>query len=132
MAKVSGGAWWWNQGVSSSRRGSPDSEVDAIKAVQAGRTDLAVVPVRAFSLVGLRSFDALMAPMEIDSMSLQQQVLSSDIATDIVSGVDRPRPAEGSECFPDRCGSRRESPDRYARRKDFKGARIAFSASAVA
>ena len=87
VAKLSEGVLVVEQGEQF-ERGSPDSEVEAIKAVQAGRTDLAVIPVRAFGLVGMRSFDALIAPMEIDSMSLQEQVLSSDIATDMVSGVE--------------------------------------------
>ena len=72
VAKLSGGALVVEQGEQF-ERGSPDSEVEEIKAVQAGSTDLAVVPVRAFGLIGMRSFDALIAPMEIDSMSLQQQ-----------------------------------------------------------
>ncbi len=79
VAKLSAGALVVEQGEQF-ERGSADSEVDAIKAVQAGQADLAVVPVRAFGLVGVRSFDALIVPMEIDSMTLQQQVLSSDIA----------------------------------------------------
>jgi TRAP-type C4-dicarboxylate transport system substrate-binding protein len=130
VAKVSGGALVVNQGEQF-ERGSPDSEVDAIKAVQAGRTDLAVVPVRAFSLVGLRSFDALMAPMEIDSMSLQQQVLSSGIAVDIVSGVEGlGLKGIGMLPGPMRLPAGVTRPLRAP--KDFKGARIAFSASAVA
>lgn len=87
VAKLSAGALVFEQGEQF-ERGSAKSETEAIKALQAGRTDLAVVPVRAFGLVGVRSFDALIAPMEVDSMSLQQQVLSSDVATDMVSGVE--------------------------------------------
>jgi TRAP-type C4-dicarboxylate transport system substrate-binding protein len=111
--------------------GSPDSEVDAIKAVQVGQADLAVVPVRAFGLLGLRSFDALIAPMEIDSMSLQQRVLSSEIATDMVSGVEGlglkgigilPGPMR----FPAGITTPLRTPE------DFSGARIAYSSSAVA
>src|SRR4029453_6751582 len=103
----------------------------AIKAVQAGGADLAVIPVRAFGLVGMRSFDALIAPMEIDSMSLQQQVLSSDIATDMVSGVDS-LGLKGIGILPGpmRLAAGITGPLRTP--KDFSGARIAFSASAVA
>ena len=112
-------------------RGSADSEVNAIKALQAGRTDLAVVPVRAFGLVGVRSFDALIAPMEVDSMSLQQQVLSSDVATDMVSGVER-LGLKGIGILPGpmRLAAGITRPLRTP--EDFSGARIAFSASAVA
>lgn len=130
VAKLSAGALVVEQGEQF-ERGSLDSEVDAIKAVQSGSTDLAVVPVRAFGLMGTRSFDALIAPMEIDSMSLQQQVLSSDIATDMVSRVEGiglkgigilPGPMR----FPAGITRPLRTPE------DFSGARIAFSSSAVA
>src|SRR5690348_2182281 len=58
-------------------RGSTLSEVDAIRAVQAGRADLAVVPARAWHSVGVNDFDALIAPLEVDSMALQHKVLAS-------------------------------------------------------
>jgi TRAP-type transport system periplasmic protein len=130
VAKLSASAMVLEQGEQF-ERGSADSETDAIKALQAGRTDLAVVPVRAFGLVGVRSFDALIAPMEVDSMSLQQQVLSSDVATDMVSGVEG-LGLRGIGILPGpmrlAAGITRplRTPD------DFSRARIAFSASAVA
>ena len=111
--------------------GSPDSEVNAIKAVQAGNSDLAVVPVRAFGLVGLRSFDALIAPMEIDSMSLQQQVLSSDLAADMVSGVEG-LGLKGVGMLPGPMRLPAGITRPLLAPKDFSGARIAVSASAVA
>ncbi len=129
VSKLSAGALVLEQGEQF-ERGSADSEVEAIKAVQAGRTDLAVVPVRAFGLVGVRSFDALIAPMEVDSMSLQQQVLSSDVASDMVSGVEGlglkgigilPGPMR----FPAGITRPLRTPN------DFNAARIAFNASAV-
>ena len=129
VAKLSAGALVLEQGEQF-ERGSAESEVEAIKALQAGRTDLAVVPVRAFGLVGVRSFDALIAPMEVDSMSLQQQVLSSDVATDMVSGVEGlglkgigilPGPMR----FPAGITRPLRTPN------DFNAARIAFNASAV-
>jgi TRAP-type transport system periplasmic protein len=130
VAKLSAGALVVEQGEQF-ERGSSDNEVDAIKAVQAGRTDLAIVPVRAFGLVGMRSFDALIAPMEIDSMSLQQQVLSSDMATDMVSGVEG-LGLKGIGILPGpmRLAAGITRPLRTP--KDFREARIAFSASAVA
>jgi TRAP-type transport system periplasmic protein len=130
VAKLSAGALVLEQGEQF-ERGSADSEVEAIKALQAGRADLAVIPVRAFGLVGMRSFDALIAPMEIDSMSLQQQVLSSDVAIDMVSGVEGlglkgigilPGPMR----FPAGITRPLRAPE------DFRGARIAFSSSAIA
>ena len=130
VAKLSAGALVVAQGEQF-ERGSLDSEVDAIKAVQAGGTDLAVVPVRAFGLVGMRSFDALIAPMEIDSMSLQQQVLSSDIATDMVSGVEG-LGLKGIGILPGpmRLPAGITRPLRTP--EEFSGARIAFNSSEVA
>jgi TRAP-type transport system periplasmic protein len=130
VAKLSAGALVVAQGEQF-ERGSLDSEVDAIKAVQAGGTDLAVVPVRAFGLVGMRSFDALIAPMEIDSMSLQQQVLSSDIATDMVSGVEG-LGLKGIGILPGpmRLPAGITRPLRTP--EEFSGARIAFNSSGVA
>jgi TRAP-type C4-dicarboxylate transport system substrate-binding protein len=130
VAKLSAGALVLEQGEQF-ERGSVDSEVDAIKALQAGRADLAVVPVRAFSQVGVRSFDALIAPMEVDSMSLQQEVLGSDVATDMVSGVEG-LGLRGIGILPGpmRLAAGITRPLRTP--EDFSGARIAFSASAVA
>jgi hypothetical protein len=46
VAKLSAAAVFWNK-VKQFERESAGSEVEAIKAVQAGPTDLAVVPVRS-------------------------------------------------------------------------------------
>ena len=64
-------------------------EDDAIHAVQAGQVDLAVVPAALLHSVGVNSFDALVAPLEIDSMKLQQKVLASEIPTEMLRGVER-------------------------------------------
>lgn len=45
------------------------SEPDTIRAVQAGKADLGVVPARAFHGLGVTSFDALIAPLAVDSMA---------------------------------------------------------------
>jgi TRAP-type C4-dicarboxylate transport system substrate-binding protein len=130
VAKLSAGALVLEQSAQF-ERGSADSETDAIKALQDGRTDLAVVPARAFGLVGVRSFDALIAPMEVDSMSLQQQVLSSGIATEMVSGVESVGlKGVGILPGPMRLAAGITRPLRTP--QDFNGARIAYSPSAVA
>jgi TRAP-type transport system periplasmic protein len=69
------------------QRHSASSEPDAIQAVRAGRVDLAVVPARAFHALGVSSFDALIAPLAIDSMAMQQRVLGSDIPGKMLAGV---------------------------------------------
>jgi len=64
-------------------------ERDAIHATQAGQTDLAVVPVRAWHGVGVTSFDALIAPLTVDSLALQQKVLATSMPTDMLKGLSR-------------------------------------------
>jgi TRAP-type transport system periplasmic protein len=70
-------------------RHSLRGEPDAIRAVRSGRTDLAVVPARAFHGVGVSSFDALIAPLAVDSMAMQQRVLGSDLPVKMLAGVRR-------------------------------------------
>jgi TRAP-type C4-dicarboxylate transport system substrate-binding protein len=70
-------------------RTSTSAEADAIRAIQAGRADLAVVPARAWHSVGVRSFDALLAPLAIDSMALQHKVLATGMPEKMLSGVEQ-------------------------------------------
>lgn len=65
------------------REGSPDAqhnnELAIIREVQAGRADLGWVGSRAWTAVGVTSFDALSAPLLIDSYALEEKVLDSAI-----------------------------------------------------
>jgi TRAP-type C4-dicarboxylate transport system substrate-binding protein len=63
------------------------SEAETIRAVQAGGADLAIVPARAWHDLGVRSFDALIAPLAVDTMTLQAKVLSSDLPGWMLAGV---------------------------------------------
>ena len=67
--------------------GQLDNEVQAVRAVRAGRADLALVPVRAWHALGVRSFDALVAPLTVDSYALERQVLASDLVGPMLAGV---------------------------------------------
>src|SRR6476646_5081495 len=58
---------------------SVTGEVDAVHAVESGQADLAIVPARAWHGLGVTSFDALIAPLAVDSYALQQKVLGSEI-----------------------------------------------------
>jgi len=62
-------------------------EAESIEAVRSGATDFAVVPVRAWHDAGVTSFDALIAPMMVDSYALQDAVLQDSIADDMLGGV---------------------------------------------
>jgi TRAP-type transport system periplasmic protein len=75
--------------VAEFRKNSPTSEPAAVRAVQSGRTDIAIVPARAFHDIGVTSFDALIAPLTVDSMAMQQRVLASDLPARMLSGVSR-------------------------------------------
>jgi TRAP-type C4-dicarboxylate transport system substrate-binding protein len=106
-------------------------ELRAIQAVQDGAADLALVPVRAFDQLGVTSFDALLAPLQVDSPGLQQQVLGSDIATDMLAEL-RPLGLTGLRILPGpmRVPSGITRP--LVTAEDFRGAVIGISPSTMA
>jgi TRAP-type C4-dicarboxylate transport system substrate-binding protein len=61
------------------RGGDLHQEVDTIADVKAGKLDLAWVGARAWDWVGVHSFDALVAPLLIDSHALEQRVFERRI-----------------------------------------------------
>ena len=67
--------------------GDINAERDLIRHVQAGKASLGVVPARAWHDVGVRSFDALLAPMAVDSLTLEQKVLESDLVGSMLAGT---------------------------------------------
>ena len=69
--------------------GEPGAEPASIRYVQAGNADLGGAPVRAWDGVGVPTFDALIAPLEIDSYSLQARVLGSDLVGPMLNGMQR-------------------------------------------
>jgi TRAP-type C4-dicarboxylate transport system substrate-binding protein len=86
LAKVSGGALQLT--AEPGFRGATKSiEVGALQAVQSGHADIAIVPTRAYAFVGVTSFDALLAPMLVDNMELQQQVINDSVASEMLDGV---------------------------------------------
>jgi TRAP-type C4-dicarboxylate transport system substrate-binding protein len=106
-------------------------EVDALHAVQSGHADIAIVPIRAFAFVGVTSFDALMAPMLIDNMELQEQVINDSVASEMVDGVKSAGFAgigvlPGPIRVPDGISRPLLGPATYS------GARIAYSPSQIA
>jgi TRAP-type C4-dicarboxylate transport system substrate-binding protein len=67
--------------------GDINSEKDAVREVQQGRADIAFIPVRAWHGLGVRSFDALIAPLVVDSYALEREVLASDLTNRMREGV---------------------------------------------
>ena len=130
LAKVSGGALQLT--AEPGFEGATKSiEVGALQAVQSGHADIAIVPTRAYPFVGVTSFDGLMAPMLIDNMELQQQVINDAVASEMVDGVKSAGFAgigilPGPIRLPDGISRPLLGPATYS------GARIAYSASPIA
>ena len=75
------------------RDGWRGAEVDydrgTVADVRAGKVDLAKIAVRSFDTLGVSRFQALMAPFLVDSVGLEQQILASPLADEMLAGVSR-------------------------------------------
>jgi TRAP-type C4-dicarboxylate transport system substrate-binding protein len=60
-----------------------------IADVQAGKVQLAKVAARAYDTVGVTSFQALLAPLLIDNPTLEQRVLESQLASQMLAGTSK-------------------------------------------
>lgn len=63
-------------------------EQSIVKAVRSGELDLGWVGARAFSELDVHDFDALIAPMLIDSLATQRAVLGSDLPRQMLTGLE--------------------------------------------
>ena len=112
------------------RKGSPSYETGVIGDVKAGKADLGWAGSRAFDSVGVPTFDALHAPLLIDSYALEQRVLQSPLVGDMLDGLE-PLGVIGLGVLP---GPMRKplgvSP--LVRPEDYRGKTIAISRSRVA
>ncbi|MFF5288022.1 hypothetical protein [Paractinoplanes globisporus] len=70
-------------------QGRVTAEVEAIREIQKGSADLAIIPARAWHEAGVTSFDALIAPLAVDSMALQERVLSSELPAEMLADLSR-------------------------------------------
>jgi TRAP-type C4-dicarboxylate transport system substrate-binding protein len=71
-----------------SEAGVGEAEEGTVDDVRAGRVDLAVIPIRAWDRVGVESFRALLAPLLVDSLALEQRVIRSPLAKRMLMGVE--------------------------------------------
>jgi TRAP-type C4-dicarboxylate transport system substrate-binding protein len=71
------------------RRGTPSYETGMIGDVRTGRVDLAWVGSRAFDSVGVPVFDALHAPLLVDSYALEEAVLRSPLVPRMLDRLKR-------------------------------------------
>ncbi len=69
------------------RIGEPDFESGTIADVQEGDVDMAWVGARAFDRIGVTSFQALLAPMLVDSHDIQAKVFEEGIPQEMLAGL---------------------------------------------
>jgi TRAP-type C4-dicarboxylate transport system substrate-binding protein len=65
-----------------------DAEQQVVRDVSSGEADLGWVGTRVFDTLGVESFQALTAPMLIDSYALQNAVIESGITDETIQGLD--------------------------------------------
>jgi TRAP-type C4-dicarboxylate transport system substrate-binding protein len=112
-------------------RQKPSADADAINALRAGKADLAVVPARAWHEAGVTAFDALIAPLAIDSLALQEKVLASDLPDQMLPAVGQ-LGLRGIGILPSSMRRPAGITRTFTSPADFTGARIGFFPSAVA
>ena len=70
------------------RGGDPNAERGTIEDVKAGKVDMAWVGARVFDTLDVTSFQALLAPLLVDSYDLEERVFESEIPTSMLEGVE--------------------------------------------
>src|SRR6266542_1583749 len=66
-----------------------DAEQQVVRAVAAGKVDLGWAGARVFDTIGVTSFQALQAPMLLDSYALEQAVVASDMPGQMLQSLDK-------------------------------------------
>ena len=70
------------------RLGEPLYEAGTLEDVKAGKVDMAWVGARAFDTVGVKSFQALLAPLLVDSYALEAKVFEEGIPNEMLEAVE--------------------------------------------
>jgi TRAP-type C4-dicarboxylate transport system substrate-binding protein len=70
------------------RQGDPDAERRTIEDVKAGKVDMAWTGARVFDRLGVKSFQALLAPLLVDSYELEGGVFERGLPTSMLEGVE--------------------------------------------
>lgn len=63
------------------------AERGTLADVRAGRVDVAKIPARAWDTLGVKSFQALQAPLLVYSLELERRVLSGPLGAEMLAGV---------------------------------------------
>jgi TRAP-type C4-dicarboxylate transport system substrate-binding protein len=66
-----------------------DAEEQVVRSVAAGKADLGWAGARVFDTMGVSSFQALQAPMLIDSYALERAVIASEIPGRMLQGLTK-------------------------------------------
>lgn len=74
--------------ANSSHANESGNEVQTIRDVEQGEVDMASVGARAMDRVGVTSFQALLAPMLVDSYDLESSVFQDGIPAQMLTGVE--------------------------------------------
>jgi TRAP-type transport system periplasmic protein len=111
-------------------QGKPSYERAVVRDVQRGKTHLAWVGVRVLDTVGVKSFQALQAPMLIDSYALQRAVLRSDMPARMLADLE-PIGLVGLSLVANELRHPFATKTRLATPADFRGKRIRVYASEV-
>jgi TRAP-type transport system periplasmic protein len=69
------------------RRDELENDRGTLGDVRAGRIDIGHIPARAWDTLGVGSFRALDAPLLVDSLELQERVVTSDVGASMLDGV---------------------------------------------
>jgi TRAP-type C4-dicarboxylate transport system substrate-binding protein len=69
------------------RSGEVQADRGLLRDVRAGRVDVAHIPSRAWDMLGVDSFQALEAPLLVDSFELQERVLTGRLGAAMLAGV---------------------------------------------
>jgi TRAP-type transport system periplasmic protein len=67
---------------------APDAEQQVLRDVSSGKVDLGWVGTRVFDTQGVKSFQALTAPMLVDSYALENALIESGITDQMMQGLD--------------------------------------------
>lgn len=69
--------------------GQAGAEQASIRYVQSGKAAFGGTPARAWDGVGVRSFEAMIAPLVVDTYALQGQLLTSDLMAPMLAGTQK-------------------------------------------
>jgi TRAP-type C4-dicarboxylate transport system substrate-binding protein len=114
------------------RLGQADVEAAEIRDVRAGKVDMGWVGARALHQEGVTSFDALIAPLLVDSHDLQARVFEAGIAQDMLAAAGDSHGARAIGVLPGPMRKLLGIDHAFVAPADFRGTDIGMQDSAVA